>query len=805
MTQFEPYIVGQKIAQYTVIKQLAETQSSQVYLVNDTHFQKPLVLKLFSPKTKHEQTRSQFIEQANIVFALPNNIDVVGVMYIGECTDDAVSQHQVNNQNSDDTKLLHSRTHNNSRPFIVMPYYPQTLDKLLALHQQKLSFSSSLELIINLLTTLQKLHELGVLHLDIKPQNIFLDEASQPFLGDFDNAYIFNTSPLAGFVQSTTEASLVQSRLSLDYASPEQYKVQSAKERQEALSAKSDLFSLGVLWYRILQGEIPKGLLREEVTSEVTIEQAQNFAKQITVKLEEIAPTWAIQLILSMLQRAPQDRPNNAHYCLTYIKEHTEIPEDSQTIIVDSADISPKLKQLETQIEYILLHQGVVCARQLEHLRITYLSQVEPNYSVSDAANAFTAANTSVTHQNEELAQLITNIKVRLVQQNNLTAWFAWIDYLLALASKKSWRSRAKVSTKEYASLLQAGRGSRPDDLALIEEVLNKYVSVTANKSALLMRVGFSTIVIVAVFFYLYISTSGQSMSPATSVNKKPELATFTAKRELDLIQKNGIQDKVLLTNMEDVKNTHPMLEVKNAETGEYHLSYLININGQSQARTLSIPWVRLVNVPNTKIMATEVTNELYRLCEQDGGCRRSQRYSTSRQTETLWLPQHPKVNISWYDVHQQFVPWLNQKLDKTFSLPTFVQWQQITNVTMLNLNNKRVKNISHCNDCNHQYSTTYARETMPVTLIAPVANMYHVLGNVQEWLLECWQQEDLSMASKQQPSSSLLVRCDQAAVAGGSWIDKHSQLQNMPISQLLKTARTPTTGFRLVETIHVQ
>jgi serine/threonine protein kinase len=286
MSKVQANAVGTKIGQYTIIKHLASTRNSHVFLVNDEQLQKPLVLKLFaaeqnaqnlpdqsstrqsnqhftSKNTQYLQAeKEQFLLQAKLLFEFDSHQSIVKVMHVGQyaCED------------APDIVL----------PYIVMPCYTQSLDQLLALHQQKLSFSTSFKIIQDLLSALIALHAKDVLHLDIKPQNVFLDEQNLPYLGDFGNALVMTASPLVSKLSShlpsvdgtSTNTSI---GVSASYASPElkahwtesqQYQpssdaseskgINSATNTTEnitsPLSHQSDLYALGALWFRMLTG-----------------------------------------------------------------------------------------------------------------------------------------------------------------------------------------------------------------------------------------------------------------------------------------------------------------------------------------------------------------------------------------------------------------------------------------------------------------------------------------------------------------------------------------------------------------------
>jgi serine/threonine protein kinase len=106
----------------------------------------------------------------------------------------------------------------------------------------------ALALVPRVCEALQFAHDRGVLHRDIKPENILLDTAGTPKLADFGIAKLAD-EPAAANGLTGTGAQLGTAA----YMSPEQI------ERPSTVDHRADIYSLGVVLYEMLTGELPLG------------------------------------------------------------------------------------------------------------------------------------------------------------------------------------------------------------------------------------------------------------------------------------------------------------------------------------------------------------------------------------------------------------------------------------------------------------------------------------------------------------------------------------------------------------------
>jgi serine/threonine protein kinase len=336
MAKIDVIEAGQTIDQYKIIRLIATTQKSHCYLVEAPGLHKQLVLKLFASSLSPLASQ-KFVDQANLLLEFAQNSHIVNVMHLGAFGE---------------------------RPYMVMPYYPQTLNDLLALHYQKLSFLTSLGIIQQVLLALQSLHRLDIVHLDIKPQNLYLDEANNAELADFDNALVLRNSPLFGRFKRSLDESLDANNDSIEYtiayASPEQI---NSKSQANVLEKSSDLYSLGALWFRVLVGETLYDIGKQQ-----SVDTGKTFIEK---QLNNLAPTWAIELITDLLNVDAVKRPSTDH-SLALIVEHSQSPQINQTISIQAIPESLNLSDIQQDIKEILLNEGWVSQESQTRLLATY-------------------------------------------------------------------------------------------------------------------------------------------------------------------------------------------------------------------------------------------------------------------------------------------------------------------------------------------------------------------------------------------------------------------------------------------------
>ncbi|MGD0303236.1 MAG: tetratricopeptide repeat protein [Candidatus Acidiferrales bacterium] len=148
-------------------------------------------------------------------------------------------------------------------------------------------------------------HAEGVVHRDLKPQNVLVDKNDQIYICDFGLAKSFEEGAIG---MTRTGAFLGTPR----YMSPEQVEGKPADNR-------ADLYSFGLIMYELVVGDVP---FTGDSTLKVMYQRIQEKPKSPkTIKPD--LPNWVVRIIMRCLERDPNDRYQNAYEILADIQGST--------------------------------------------------------------------------------------------------------------------------------------------------------------------------------------------------------------------------------------------------------------------------------------------------------------------------------------------------------------------------------------------------------------------------------------------------------------------------------------------------
>jgi serine/threonine protein kinase/tetratricopeptide (TPR) repeat protein len=207
--------------------------------------------------------------------------------------------------------------------FITMAYVEgQDLHGILR-DNPKLPLERSLKFAAQLAEALAAAHAEGVVHRDLKPQNILVNKDDQIFVSDFGLAKSFEEGAIG---MTRTGAFLGTPR----YMSPEQVEGKPADQR-------SDLYAYGLILYEMVTGDVP---FTGETTLKVMYQRIQEKPKSPKL-VNPSLPNWLVRIIMRCLEKDPPARYQSAYEILADLQGskssssasrtvHIEIPEFAQ-------------------------------------------------------------------------------------------------------------------------------------------------------------------------------------------------------------------------------------------------------------------------------------------------------------------------------------------------------------------------------------------------------------------------------------------------------------------------------------------
>src|SRR4051794_28673594 len=264
---------------YRVRRFLGQGGRKRVYLSDDTSTGTEVAVALFDTEGVGASIQARARREAEAMRKLGDHPQVVTVLDTGE---------------------------QDGNPFIVSRYMPGgDVEGLLAAAGGRLEVNRAVEIVSDVTRALEHAHARGVVHRDLKPANVWIDDDGRARLGDFGLATTEARARVSGGTLVGTVA----------YLPPEQ-------ALGDAAGPKSDLYSLGALFYEMLTGQPP--FPGDDAVS--IISQHLHTDPVPPSRHNESVPEALDRAVLGLLAKLPEDRPDNAAVAREMILEALEEP-----------------------------------------------------------------------------------------------------------------------------------------------------------------------------------------------------------------------------------------------------------------------------------------------------------------------------------------------------------------------------------------------------------------------------------------------------------------------------------------------
>lgn len=278
---------GQKISdRYQIIKSIGEGGMANVYLAYDTILDRNVAVKVLRGDLATDEKFVRRFQREALSASSLSHPNIVEVYDVGE---------------------------DNNQYYIVMEYIEGKHLKELLKKRGKLTLSEVIDIMLQITDGMSVAHDAYIIHRDIKPQNIMIQENGVVKITDFGIAMAMNATQL-------TQTNSVMG--SVHYLPPEQ-------ANGKGSTLQSDIYSMGILMYELLTGKLPyKG--------DNAVEIALKHLKESLPSIKEDLPDLP-QSIENIIIRASSKNPKNRY------ADAREMHEDLLTCLDDSRKNEPKI------------------------------------------------------------------------------------------------------------------------------------------------------------------------------------------------------------------------------------------------------------------------------------------------------------------------------------------------------------------------------------------------------------------------------------------------------------------------------
>ena len=215
-----PAELAPRFPQLQILELLGQGGMGAVYKARQPHLDRLVAIKILPPEAGADPAFAERFAREARALARLSHPGIVGIHDFGQTGD------------------LY---------YLIMEYI-EGRDLRALIHEHKLEPAEALQIIPQICDALQYAHEEGIVHRDIKPENVLVDRKGRVKIADFGLAKILDPGTHDGRLTGTRQV-----MGTWRYMAPEQL------DNPLAVDHRADIYSLGVVFYELLTGELPIG------------------------------------------------------------------------------------------------------------------------------------------------------------------------------------------------------------------------------------------------------------------------------------------------------------------------------------------------------------------------------------------------------------------------------------------------------------------------------------------------------------------------------------------------------------------